>query len=49
MVPEGKYGDDNIQDMFTVTFDDNTKETCTTETTKSYSFDEKTKNLSAPF
>ena len=48
-VPAVQYGDNNIQYMLPVACDDNTKVTCTKSTTKSDSFDEKTKHLSAPF
>ena len=47
-VPATQYGDDNIQYMLPVACDDNTKGTWKIDN-KSESFDEKTKNSSAPF
>ena len=43
-VPGAQDGDDNIQYMLPVSCDETFKETCTTETTKSDYFYEKTKH-----
>ena len=47
-VPAAQAGDGNTRDMLPVACDDNAKETCTSATIKSDSFDEKTKKSSAP-
>ena len=48
MVPEAQARVGNIREMLSVTYDNNSKGTRTTATTKSDSFDKKTKSSSAP-
>ena len=48
MVPVAQAGDDNISYNMPVACDENTKVTFATATKKCDSFDEKTKNSSAP-